>query len=66
MSKKKTMILASVVLVLILFIAAKAYLKPSNDILSAGYKNTGLKTQYNKLIESGKPSMVIFSYDADC
>jgi hypothetical protein len=59
-----SIIIGVLVLVLGLFVA-KGVFKPDSKDASGG-KNLELKTAYEKIKSSKKPSIIIFSYDADC
>lgn len=59
-----SIIIGVLVLVLGLFVAKGVFKPDSKDAL--GGKNLELKTAYEKIKSSKKPSIIIFSYDADC
>jgi hypothetical protein len=61
--KKRNIIIISIVFISLIFIfTAKIFIQNRNEPISF----TGLKTQYNYIKTCSKPSIIIFSFDADC
>ena len=61
--KKRNIIIISIVFILLITIfTVKIFKQKENKPISS----TDLKTQYNYIETSSKPSIIIFSYDADC
>jgi len=61
--KKRNIIIISIVFILLITIfTVKIFKQKENKPISS----TDLKTQYNYIKTSSKPSLIIFSYDADC
>lgn len=62
MNKKNIIIISIVFISLITIFIIKIFIQNENKPISS----TDLKTQYNYIETSFKPSIIIFSFDADC
>ena len=65
MEKKKFRILIGVLILVLVVLLFKCIFQSGKKDKSIGDK-IDLKVQYEKFKESDKPSMIIFSYNADC
>lgn len=63
--EKRKLILLAVVIVLGVLLTAKMMLKNDNELVVKNDQSK-IKIEYEKLKESDKPSIIFFSYDADC
>ncbi|KOA19788.1 hypothetical protein CLHOM_18770 [Clostridium homopropionicum DSM 5847] len=62
MNKRNIIIISIVFISLITLFIVKTFIQNENKPISF----TDLKTQYNYIKTSSKPSIIIFSFDADC
>jgi hypothetical protein len=65
MGKKRYIIIAGIAIILIATLLLKGFVQ-SGDAKAIANKESDLKAQYNELKSSGKPGMIVFTYDADC
>lgn len=68
MKSNKVFLLIVVVLVLVVF-SSKSLLQPNkneNDVVVKNVYSNAIMTDYNNLKNSGKPSVAVITYDADC
>lgn len=65
MSKRNLGILLGVILVLVLILVSKGVFKPEEKEIST-LNRIDLQYEWSKIEKSDIPSIIIFSYDADC
>jgi len=65
LEKKKFRILIGVLILVLVVLIFKGILQPGKKDITIGDK-IDLKVQYENFKKSNKPSMIIFSYNADC
>ncbi len=65
MEKKRYILIAGIAVILITTLFIKGFVQPEDAKASAN-NAPSLKVQYDELKSSEKPSMIVFTYDADC